>query len=213
MSKMLKFALGLSERAEVVFILIRCISEKTEEDCSEPPTRIRTTEMLCFELRSRDTSQRSHLRGWRRMFSLKTWREFLVWLVPGVWPSGWTEEKEAWLSCCMWNLFVYVRYAVQAFIPKPLQCKNCKGFGLVSSVCSWTEHIEDRCVEGRRRWGDHEPVFLECPVRVKEIQVVKVRAANQIYTEVITSCSREEMVVDTVSVVNVCCQTKRHPVC
>ena len=75
----------------------------------------------------------------------------------------------------------YVRYAVRAFVPKPLQCKNCKGFGHVSSECRQTEYTEESCVERRRCWncgGDHDPEFLECPVRVKEIEVEKVRAVN-----------------------------------
>ena len=36
---------------------------------------------------------------------------------------------------------------VRAFIPKPLQCKNCKGFDHVSSMCIRTEYTEERCVE------------------------------------------------------------------
>ena len=63
---------------------------------------------------------------------------------------------------------------------------NCKGFGHVSSLCRRTEYVEEQCVEGvcRRRCcncgEDHDPEFLECPVRVKEIEVAKVRAVNQI---------------------------------
>jgi hypothetical protein len=50
-------------------------------------------------------------------------------------------------------------------------------------VCRWREYIEERCVEERRCCncgGDHDPKFLECPVRVKEIEVANVRAVNQI---------------------------------
>jgi hypothetical protein len=63
--------------------------------------------------------------------------------------------------------------------------------------------------------GDHDPEFLECPVRVKEIEVAKVRVVNQIaYAEESkrfekTSDASEEKVVDRPQpVINVCCQSK-----
>ena len=37
----------------------------------------------------------------------------------------------------------YVRCVVRAFVPKLLQCKNCKGFGNVSSVCRRMEYTEN----------------------------------------------------------------------
>ena len=111
----------------------------------------------------------------------------------------------------------YVKYAVRAFVPKPQQ-KNCKGFGHVSNVCRRTEDTEERRVEGRQCCncgGDHDPEFLECPVRVKKTELAKVRAVNLIsYAKAIqiiekTSGASEEMVVYTPQPVgNVCCQTK-----
>lgn len=99
----------------------------------------------------------------------------------------------------------YVRYSVRAFVSKPLQCKHFWGFGHVLSVCRQTEYTEERCVI--KGWpcyncgGDHDSEFVECPVRVKEVEVAKVKVVHQISNvEAIKRIERasevEEIVVD-----------------
>ena len=181
-----------------------------------------TTEVLCFELWSR-----ALVKGVIPGVTMDVQIEYLR-RIPGV-VGAWRLirwEKKKKVSVLFFDeeeisthvKLGYVRYTVRALIPKPLQCKNCKGFGRVSSVCRGTEYIEERCVEGRRccnSGGDHEPECPECPVRLKEIEVAKDRVANRIsYVEAITIIEKasdvsEDMVVDTPQpVVNVCWQMK-----
>lgn len=68
----------------------------------------------------------------------------------------------------------YVRCAVRTFVPKPLQCKNCK-------CCRRMMYTKDRCIVCCNYRGDHE--FMECPISVKEVEVTKVRAVHRISYE------------------------------
>lgn len=88
---------------------------------------------------------------------------------------------------------------------------SISAFGHVSNVCRWKEYAKDRSEE----WpcgGDHDAEFVECSVRVKKVEVAKVRAVNWIsYAEAIKRIEREsgssveEMVVDAQqTIVNVC---------
>ena len=84
----------------------------------------------------------------------------------------------------------YVRYAVRAFVPKPLQCKNCKGYVHVST--DGQSILKNGVQKGNGVvGGDQYLDFLECPIRVKEIDVAKDRAVNLIsYVEVIKTIKK-----------------------
>ena len=168
-------------------MLINLISEE-QGKIAVSLKRIQTTEVLCFELRNR-----APVKGVISGLMTDVQVEYLknITGVVGAWRlTRWVNgEKEESLSLLLFfdkeqiSTHVklgYVKYAVRAFVPKPLQCKNCKGFGHVSSVCRRTEYTEERCVEGR-----------QCRLFLLLLK------------------TSEDMMVNTPQpVVNVCCQTK-----
>ena len=96
----------------------------------------------------------------------------------------------------------FMRYPVRASVHKPLQCHKCTRFGNVSCVCRREEYqmpYEGKCCNCG---GEHAPEFLECPVRVNENEVARVRSAQRVsYLEAVrrsegTSGEEEAMVIE-----------------
>ena len=78
--------------------------------------------------------------------------------------------------------FGYVRNVVRAFVSKPLQCGNCKGYGHVSNVCRWEKYDIEESVNGKccNCGGDHTSDFLEYPVRGERGRGVKDQGCQRI---------------------------------
>lgn len=73
------------------------------------------------------------------------------------------------------HMLGFMRYPARAFVHKHLQQHNCGRFGHVSSVCRREEYCMPDEVKRCNCEGEHAPEFLECPVRVKENEVARVR--------------------------------------
>lgn len=73
------------------------------------------------------------------------------------------------------------------FIYRPLQCIICQSEKPRCGICG-ENHYEGECVaeengEGAKCCncsGDHEVKSLECPIRVKEIEIAKIRAVQRV---------------------------------
>ena len=68
------------------------------------------------------------------------------------------------------------------FVQNLMQCKKCKNFVHVSSVCRQKELLlKSMNVKCCNCGGDYISEFPECPVRVKEVEVSRIRAVQQIF--------------------------------
>ena len=91
-------------------------------------------------------------------------------------------------------------------------CRNCERYGHVSSVCRRNVVEESESVQCYCD-GNHLPNSPECLVRVKEYEVARVRAIQQVsYTEareiVEGAKGAEDIAVDTPQTVEIqCCST------
>lgn len=76
----------------------------------------------------------------------------------------------------------YVNYLVSAFVPRVLQCTNCKALGHVSCVCrklDMSDHFA-KIEEDYECWncgGEHSHESPECPLRMKEAEIASLTAA------------------------------------
>lgn len=58
----------------------------------------------------------------------------------------------------------------------------------MSNVCRWEKYDIEVCVNGKccNYGGDHTLDFLECPLRVKEVEMSRIRVAQRIsYVEAV----------------------------
>ena len=83
----------------------------------------------------------------------------------------------------------HVSYAVRQYVPKPLQCKNCWKFGHSLFVCrsDFATCGENDCEGDCEKdpecllcKGNHAEWEANCPKRVKEVEIIRVRSKRRL---------------------------------
>jgi hypothetical protein len=143
------------------------------------------SEVTCIDLRNRAPAKRV-IAG----VLLDIVDEYLSQKIPGVVSArrltcvvnGRKEKSLSILLLFEETLLGYVRYPARAFVSKPLQYGNRKGYGHVSNVCRREKYDVEESGNGKccNCGVDHTPDFLECPVRVNEVEGSRIRAARDL---------------------------------
>lgn len=92
---------------------------------------------------------------------------------------------------------------VRAYIPRPLQCKRCFGLWHVTTVCKreLSRCGEDGCSPGwseQRKEGAkcfqcdgvHEADSTQCPLKKREVEVIKVKTIEKVTYCMLTQLGR-----------------------
>ena len=106
--------------------------------------------------------------------------------------------------------FGFVRYRVREYMPKPMRCFKCQGFGHIANVCKRKtrcarcggEHEYGKCGEGVRVkccncGGNHSAAYWGCEVMRREVEVQQIRRKEKItYAEAVRIAGQEKQSKD-----------------